>query len=92
MAPPQSEAFQKAVVDSKKLTSKPGNEELLDLYGTDILSLLPGSSCSSPRLTSKSPAALFKVSSGEDITKAPAPGMFDLKVRRDVASRKRSSC
>ncbi|KAK7423478.1 hypothetical protein QQZ08_009047 [Neonectria magnoliae] len=28
----QSEAFQKAVVDSKKLTAKPNNEELLDLY------------------------------------------------------------
>jgi diazepam-binding inhibitor (GABA receptor modulator, acyl-CoA-binding protein) len=24
--------------------------------------------------------ALFKVANGEDITKAPAPGMFDLKV------------
>ena len=33
MSAPQSEAFQKAVVDSKKLTSKPNNEELLDLYG-----------------------------------------------------------
>lgn len=29
----QSEAFQKATVDSKKLTAKPTNEELLDLYG-----------------------------------------------------------
>lgn len=29
----QTEAFQKAVVDSKKLTSKPSNDELLDLYG-----------------------------------------------------------
>jgi diazepam-binding inhibitor (GABA receptor modulating acyl-CoA-binding protein) len=29
----QSAAFQKAVVDSKKLTSKPSNEDLLDLYG-----------------------------------------------------------
>jgi diazepam-binding inhibitor (GABA receptor modulating acyl-CoA-binding protein) len=27
-----SEAFQKAVEDSKKLTSKPENQELLDLY------------------------------------------------------------
>lgn len=26
-------------------------------------------------------AALFKVGTGEDISKAPAPGMFDLKVR-----------
>ena len=29
-----SEAFQKAAEDSKKLTSKPDNEDLLDLYGT----------------------------------------------------------
>ncbi|KAK4660856.1 hypothetical protein QC762_122760 [Podospora pseudocomata] len=29
----QSEAFQKAVVDSKKLTSKPSNEDLLEIYG-----------------------------------------------------------
>lgn len=28
-----SAAFEKAVADSKKLTSKPSNEELLDLYG-----------------------------------------------------------
>ena len=28
-----SEAFQKAVVDSKKLVSKPSNDELLELYG-----------------------------------------------------------
>jgi diazepam-binding inhibitor (GABA receptor modulator, acyl-CoA-binding protein) len=33
MAATQSEAFQKAVTDSKKLTSKPSNEDLLDLYG-----------------------------------------------------------
>ncbi len=26
-------AFEKAVIDSKKLTSKPTNEELLDIYG-----------------------------------------------------------
>ncbi|KAL3955750.1 hypothetical protein ACCO45_011313 [Purpureocillium lilacinum] len=51
----QTEAFQKAVVDSKKLTSKPSNDELLDLY------------------------ALYKVAIGEDISKAAAPGMFDLK-------------
>lgn len=55
MSVPQSEAFQKAIVDSKKLTSKPSNEDLLELY------------------------ALFKVGTGEDISKAPAPGMFDLK-------------
>jgi acyl-CoA-binding protein len=30
----QSEAFKKAVVDSKKLTSKPSNEDLLEMYGT----------------------------------------------------------
>ena len=30
----QSEAFQKAVADSKKLTAKPTNDELLELYGT----------------------------------------------------------
>lgn len=34
MSVTQSEAFKKAVVDSKKLTSKPSNEDLLDLYGT----------------------------------------------------------
>ncbi|EON96406.1 putative acyl binding protein [Phaeoacremonium minimum UCRPA7] len=50
-----SAAFEKAVADSKKLTSKPSNEELLDLY------------------------ALYKIATGEDISKAPAPGMFDLK-------------
>ncbi|KAK5660495.1 hypothetical protein OQA88_13043 [Cercophora sp. LCS_1] len=33
MAPAQSDAFKKAVVDSKKLTSKPGNEDLLAIYG-----------------------------------------------------------
>ncbi|KAI9902759.1 hypothetical protein N3K66_002111 [Trichothecium roseum] len=54
-SPPQSDAFKKAVVDSKKLTAKPSNDELLDLY------------------------ALYKVSIGEDIGKAAAPSMFDLK-------------
>ncbi len=29
----QSEAFKKAADDSKKLTSKPGNDDLLGLYG-----------------------------------------------------------
>ncbi|KAF8196787.1 acyl CoA binding protein [Mycena galopus ATCC 62051] len=29
----QSEAFQKAVADSRKLTSTPSNDVLLDLYG-----------------------------------------------------------
>ncbi|SPN99613.1 probable acyl-coenzyme A-binding protein (diazepam binding inhibitor) [Cephalotrichum gorgonifer] len=50
-----SAAFQKAAEESKQLTSKPNNDELLELY------------------------ALYKVGNGEDITKAPAPGMFDLK-------------
>ncbi|KAE9363666.1 putative acyl-CoA-binding protein like protein [Stipitochalara longipes BDJ] len=48
-------AFDTAVADSKKLTSKPSNDELLKLYG------------------------LFKVATGEDITKAENPGTFDLK-------------
>jgi len=47
--------FETAVADSKKLTSKPSNDELLELYG------------------------LYKVATGEDITKADKPGMFDLK-------------
>jgi diazepam-binding inhibitor (GABA receptor modulating acyl-CoA-binding protein) len=34
MSAPQSDAFKKAVDDSKKLTSKPSNDELLELYGT----------------------------------------------------------
>lgn len=33
MSAPQSDAFKKAVVDSKKLTSKPSNEDLLEIYG-----------------------------------------------------------
>jgi diazepam-binding inhibitor (GABA receptor modulator, acyl-CoA-binding protein) len=33
MSAPQSEAFKTAVVDSGKLTSKPTDEQLLDLYG-----------------------------------------------------------
>ena len=33
MSAPQTEAFKEAVVNSKKLTSKPGNEDLLELYG-----------------------------------------------------------
>jgi hypothetical protein len=33
MSAPQSDAFKKAVVDSKKLTSKPSNDDLLELYG-----------------------------------------------------------
>lgn len=50
-----SAAFQAAVVDSKKLTSKPSNDDLLELYG------------------------LYKVATGEDISKAEIPGIFDLK-------------
>ena len=30
----QTEAFKKAVVDSKKLTTKPSNDHLLEMYGT----------------------------------------------------------
>ncbi|KAJ0167718.1 putative acyl-CoA-binding protein [Colletotrichum tanaceti] len=55
MSAPQSEAFKQAVTDSKKLTAKPSNDELLQLYG------------------------LYKVSTGEDISSAPKPGVFDLK-------------
>lgn len=33
----QSEAFKQAVIDSKKLTSKPSNDELLELYGKQSL-------------------------------------------------------
>ncbi|EGS21965.1 putative fatty acid binding protein [Thermochaetoides thermophila DSM 1495] len=51
----QSEAFKKAIVDSKKLTSKPSTDDLLEIY------------------------ALYKVGNGEDFSKAPQPGMFDLK-------------
>jgi len=40
MSAPQSDAFKKAVVDSKKLTAKPSNDELLEIYGT-ILSTRP---------------------------------------------------
>ncbi|KAK6066324.1 acyl CoA binding protein [Seiridium cupressi] len=65
----QSEEFKQAVIDSKKLTSKPGNDELLELYVRVRLSLIR---C--PLST-----ALFKVANGEDISKAPKPGMFDLK-------------
>jgi diazepam-binding inhibitor (GABA receptor modulating acyl-CoA-binding protein) len=33
----QSEAFQKAATDSKKLTLKPNNEDLLEIYGAPRL-------------------------------------------------------
>ncbi|KAK0701841.1 acyl CoA binding protein-domain-containing protein [Lasiosphaeria miniovina] len=52
---PQSEAFAQAAEDSKKLTSKPSNDDLLEIY------------------------ALYKVATGEDISNASKPGMFDLK-------------
>ncbi|KAK1596371.1 acyl CoA binding protein [Colletotrichum navitas] len=55
MSASQSEAFKQAVIDSKKLTAKPTNEELLELYG------------------------LYKVGTGEEISTAAKPGMFDLK-------------
>jgi hypothetical protein len=34
MGVPQSEAFLKATEDSKKLTSKPDSNDLLELYGS----------------------------------------------------------
>jgi hypothetical protein len=40
MSAPQSDAFKQAVVDSKKLTAKPTNDELLELYG-ELPSCLP---------------------------------------------------
>jgi diazepam-binding inhibitor (GABA receptor modulating acyl-CoA-binding protein) len=73
MSAPQSEAFKKAVEDSKKLTSKPGPTELLELYGKAPLA---PSLRSSANLES---VALYKVGTGEDFTKAEKPGMLDLK-------------
>lgn len=80
-------AFDTAVADSKKLTSKPSNEELLDLYGMprpaprcDAASQARDVDEAEAGLTSH-PAALYKIAQGEDISSAPAPGMFDLKVR-----------
>ena len=71
-------SFEKAIADSKKLTSKPSNEELLDLYGTPG----PGHPATPGDHPTDSTPALFKIANGEDISAAPAPGMFDLKVRR----------
>lgn len=71
-------SFEKAIADSKKLTSKPSNEELLDLYGANLKAWQ-----SYPEHPIDNSAALFKIANGEDISKAPAPGMFDLKVRSD---------
>lgn len=45
MASAQTAAFQKAVVDSKKLTSKPSNEDLLDLYGVFPYTILNSTLC-----------------------------------------------
>ncbi|KAF7903968.1 hypothetical protein EAF00_001302 [Botryotinia globosa] len=48
-------AFETAVADSKKLTSKPESGDLLEIY------------------------SLYKVAIGDDISKAEAPGLFDIK-------------
>ncbi|POS83473.1 hypothetical protein EPUL_003202 [Erysiphe pulchra] len=64
------DAFAIAAVDSTKLTQKPNSDELLELYVTlhnDAFLLI---NCR---------AALYKIAIGEDITKAPEPGKFDLK-------------
>ena len=37
--PPTMSAFETAVADSKKLTSKPSNDDLLELYGMVLLQL-----------------------------------------------------
>ncbi|KAI3399667.1 hypothetical protein diail_6016 [Diaporthe ilicicola] len=74
-----SSAFDKAVADSKKLTSKPSNEELLELYGTSTGANHESGPITSLDLPSDNNAALFKIANGEDIASAPAPGMFDLK-------------
>ncbi|KAF5007450.1 hypothetical protein FDECE_6212 [Fusarium decemcellulare] len=57
MSAPQSEAFKTAIEDSKKLTSKPGNEELLDLYALFKVGKLslPFSFCIIGLLTFRSP-------------------------------------
>ena len=88
MAAPQSAAFQTAIADSKKLTSKPSNDELLDLYGASSRSYSRAAAAAMVAhrdhwrcLTSLLPPALFKVGTGEDFAAASQPGMFDLKVR-----------
>lgn len=78
--------FDKAVADSKKLTSKPSNDELLSLYGTSSWPLHPWHT-DGPPLPPRGMfityvTALFKVANGEDFDSAPTPGMFDLKVRQ----------
>ena len=84
MAAPQSEAFKTATEDSKKLITKPSNDELLELYGNSAPQppSLPLSIIILAELLlllTQNLAALFKIASGEDISKAPSPGMFDLK-------------
>jgi diazepam-binding inhibitor (GABA receptor modulating acyl-CoA-binding protein) len=81
MSAPQSDAFKKAVVDSKKLTSKPSNEDLLELYGELAPSFLTAE-CEANRRD----VALYKVGTGEDFSSASKPGMFDLKVRSGLHS------
>ena len=56
----QSEAFKKATVDSKKLTSKPNNEDLLELYGTASAAAPMPHSLTLPQLCTRSP--LVKIS------------------------------
>ncbi|TVY18582.1 Acyl-CoA-binding protein-like [Lachnellula arida] len=67
-------AFDTAVADSKKLTSKPSNDELLELYGNPL-------PYPSQQNISDEVPGLYKVATGEDISKAEKPGMFDLKIR-----------
>lgn len=78
MAAPQSAAFKKAIEDSKKLTSKPGPDELLQLYGNPRL--FPPLATTPYNLTRHlSLSALYKIGTGEDFSKATAPGTFDFK-------------
>lgn len=80
----QSEAFKTAVVDSKKLTAKPSNDQLLELYGSHSpTSPLPLPSVSL-LLTRTRPTGLFKVGCGEDFSTVTAPGAFDFKVRHSL--------
>ena len=72
-----SAAFKTAVEDSKKLVSKPTNDELLRLYGTPTTPPRIFNTCQLTFLLLRT--ALYKIANAEDITKAPAPGLFDLK-------------
>ncbi len=91
-----SAAFQKAAEDSKKLVAKPSNDELLELYGslhTQPLPELYSASCQHLRIRQQhwicatqradiwTYLGLYKVGNAEDISAAPAPGMFDMKAR-----------